>query len=139
MVSSNSKLSAVTLTLLQTFQLRNIPHNHQRSQDNMKYVRIASVILLYLYLHQQLVDNLIMKLTIEDLQYIGKQYKKKATKGPNVQCIKDSLRIQDRSLLEMSDGGTNLSTRSKNNTLSIGHCLSLHQPWASLLVSGIKQ
>ena len=70
---------------------------------------------------------------------MGKHYKKKTTKGPDDQCIKHSLRIQDRSLLEMSDEGTNWNTRSKNNTLSIGHCLSLHQPWASLLVSGIKQ
>jgi len=34
-----------------------------------------------------------------------------------------SLRVQDRSLMEMSDDG---------------FCLSMHQPWASLLVLGIK-
>ncbi|XP_049814796.1 activating signal cointegrator 1 [Schistocerca nitens] len=33
-------------------------------------------------------------------------------------------RVQDRELLEMSDDG---------------YCLSMHQPWASLLVAGIKQ
>ncbi|CAF89318.1 unnamed protein product, partial [Tetraodon nigroviridis] len=35
-----------------------------------------------------------------------------------------SLRLQDRELQEMSDGGW---------------CLSMHQPWASLLVRGIKR
>ncbi|XP_056881571.1 activating signal cointegrator 1 [Takifugu flavidus] len=35
-----------------------------------------------------------------------------------------SLRLQDRELQEMSDGGW---------------CLSMHQPWASLLVKGIKR
>lgn len=34
------------------------------------------------------------------------------------------LRLQDRELQEMSDGGW---------------CLSMHQPWASLLVRGIKR
>jgi len=37
---------------------------------------------------------------------------------------KKSLRLQDRELQEMSDEGM---------------CLSMHQPWASLLVTGIKQ
>ena len=37
---------------------------------------------------------------------------------------KKTLRLQDRELREMSDEGT---------------CLSMHQPWASLLVRGIKQ
>ena len=36
----------------------------------------------------------------------------------------NTLRIQDRELLEMADEGK---------------CLSMHQPWASLLVSGIKK
>lgn len=34
------------------------------------------------------------------------------------------LRLQDKELQEMSDGGW---------------CLSMHQPWASLLVKGIKR
>lgn len=34
------------------------------------------------------------------------------------------LRLQDKELQEMSDGGW---------------CLSMHQPWASLLVRGIKR
>lgn len=34
------------------------------------------------------------------------------------------LRLQDRDLQEMSDGGW---------------CLSMHQPWASLLIKGIKR
>lgn len=42
-------------------------------------------------------------------------------KGGEERC---RLRIQDRELQEMSDGGW---------------CLSMHQPWASLLVSGIKR
>ncbi|XP_027513630.1 activating signal cointegrator 1 isoform X1 [Corapipo altera] len=37
---------------------------------------------------------------------------------------RNRLRIQDRELLEISDGGW---------------CLSMHQPWASLLVRGIKR
>ncbi|XP_071794721.1 activating signal cointegrator 1-like [Asterias amurensis] len=39
------------------------------------------------------------------------------------QAAKGTLRIQDRELMEMSDEG---------------FCLSMHQPWASLLISGIK-
>ena len=35
-----------------------------------------------------------------------------------------SNRVQDKEFLEMSDSGA---------------CLSLHQPWASLLVAGIKK
>ncbi|XP_072349135.1 activating signal cointegrator 1 [Scyliorhinus torazame] len=42
----------------------------------------------------------------------------------DVSSQRDRLRIQDRELLEMSDAGM---------------CLSMHQPWASLLVSGIKR
>ncbi|XP_041034583.1 activating signal cointegrator 1 [Carcharodon carcharias] len=42
----------------------------------------------------------------------------------DVTSQKSRLRIQDRELLEMSDDGM---------------CLSMHQPWASLLVSGIKR
>lgn len=34
------------------------------------------------------------------------------------------VRLQDRAVQEMSDGG---------------QCLSMHQPWASLLVRGIKK
>ncbi len=37
---------------------------------------------------------------------------------------KKSLRIQDRELQEMGDEGM---------------CLSMHQPWATLLVKGIKK
>jgi len=33
------------------------------------------------------------------------------------------MRVQDRELIEMIDDG---------------YCLSMHQPWASLLVAGIK-
>lgn len=36
---------------------------------------------------------------------------------------REGLRLQDRELQEMSDEGM---------------CLSMHQPWASLLVKGIK-
>ncbi|XP_067871445.1 activating signal cointegrator 1 isoform X2 [Heterodontus francisci] len=42
----------------------------------------------------------------------------------DVASQRSRLRIQDRELLEMSDEGM---------------CLSMHQPWASLLVSGIKR
>lgn len=35
-----------------------------------------------------------------------------------------SSRLQDKGLQEMRDGG---------------YCLSMHQPWASLLVAGIKR
>lgn len=34
-----------------------------------------------------------------------------------------SSRVQDKEFLEMTDSG---------------RCLSMHQPWASLLISGIK-
>ena len=37
---------------------------------------------------------------------------------------RNRLRLQDKELQEMSDGGW---------------CLSMHQPWASLLVKGIKR
>lgn len=37
---------------------------------------------------------------------------------------RNRLRLQDKELQEISDGGW---------------CLSMHQPWASLLVKGIKR
>uniref|UniRef100_UPI00398F5225 activating signal cointegrator 1-like n=1 Tax=Pristiophorus japonicus TaxID=55135 RepID=UPI00398F5225 len=46
------------------------------------------------------------------------------SRADNVGCERSRLRIQDRELLEMSDEGM---------------CLSMHQPWASLLVCGIKR
>ncbi|XP_013776774.1 activating signal cointegrator 1-like [Limulus polyphemus] len=42
----------------------------------------------------------------------------------NFNSLKKNLRIQDRELQEMSDDGK---------------CLSMHQPWASLLIMGIKK
>lgn len=47
----------------------------------------------------------------------------KKQKGGKFQTAGNSLRVQDRELLEMTDEGK---------------CLSMHQPWASLLVAGIK-
>ncbi|KAM4675501.1 activating signal cointegrator 1 [Discoglossus pictus] len=44
--------------------------------------------------------------------------------GPGEYSERDRLRIQDRELQEISDQGM---------------CLSMHQPWASLLVAGIKR
>ncbi|XP_078285857.1 activating signal cointegrator 1 [Rhinoraja longicauda] len=44
-------------------------------------------------------------------------------RGKEMDSERTRLRIQDRELLEMSDDGM---------------CLSMHQPWASLLVQGIK-
>ncbi|KAE8617389.1 hypothetical protein XENTR_v10009057 [Xenopus tropicalis] len=52
-------------------------------------------------------------------------YKKKASSEETKPCTeRNRLRIQDRELQEISD---------------LGMCLSMHQPWASLLVAGIKQ
>ncbi|NP_001085378.1 thyroid hormone receptor interactor 4 L homeolog [Xenopus laevis] len=52
-------------------------------------------------------------------------YKKKALSEETNPCSeRNRLRIQDRELQEISD---------------LGMCLSMHQPWASLLVAGIKQ
>ena len=49
----------------------------------------------------------------------------KPTTGDKALSVRkrEGLRIQDKELLEMSDEGM---------------CLSMHQPWASLLVQGIK-
>ena len=49
--------------------------------------------------------------------------KKAASRGSTAYEAKKALRIQDRELQEMSDAGM---------------CLSMHQPWAHLLVKGIK-
>ena len=38
-------------------------------------------------------------------------------------CDRERLRIQDKELMQMMDDGM---------------CLSMHQPWASLLIRGIK-
>lgn len=59
----------------------------------------------------------------------GENYKKHKSQGKSLEEDKGSeersrLRLQDRELQEMSDGGW---------------CLSMHQPWASLLVKGIKR
>nr|CAB3223411.1 activating signal cointegrator 1-like [Phallusia mammillata] len=51
-------------------------------------------------------------------------YEKKSQKQTNVWPSGMSSRLQDPALLEMSDPGM---------------CLSMHQPWASLLVRGIKK
>ncbi|XP_067105193.1 activating signal cointegrator 1 isoform X1 [Osmerus mordax] len=57
----------------------------------------------------------------------GESYRKNQSKGPVQEAAKverSRLRLQDRELQEMADGGW---------------CLSMHQPWASLLVKGIKR
>lgn len=55
-------------------------------------------------------------------------YKRKMEQGKNLaedkEAERNRLRLQDKELQEMSDGGW---------------CLSMHQPWASLLVKGIKR
>lgn len=58
-----------------------------------------------------------------------KATKRKEEKGKSFEKDKGKeersrLRLQDKELQEMSDGGW---------------CLSMHQPWASLLVRGIKR
>ncbi|XP_028416961.1 activating signal cointegrator 1-like [Dendronephthya gigantea] len=50
--------------------------------------------------------------------------KEKAKKTKVKESSRNALRIQDKELLEMTDEGK---------------CLSMHQPWASLLVCGIKK
>ncbi|CAB4033607.1 Hypothetical predicted protein, partial [Paramuricea clavata] len=50
--------------------------------------------------------------------------KQKSTKPKAKESSRNTLRIQDKELLEMTDEGK---------------CLSMHQPWASLLVCGIKR
>ncbi|KAM9861417.1 activating signal cointegrator 1 [Aulostomus maculatus] len=59
----------------------------------------------------------------------GENYKKHQLKGQSPAPEKGAdersrLRLQDKELQEMSDGGW---------------CLSMHQPWATLLVTGIKR
>ena len=57
----------------------------------------------------------------------GESYRKNQGKGPVQETAtveRSRLRLQDRELQEMADGGW---------------CLSMHQPWASLLVKGIKR
>ncbi|XP_034015681.1 activating signal cointegrator 1 [Thalassophryne amazonica] len=59
----------------------------------------------------------------------GDTYKRSMDTGKNVaedkgEAERSRLRLQDRELQEISDGGW---------------CLSMHQPWASLLVKGIKR
>lgn len=48
---------------------------------------------------------------------VGRPHKKEG------ETRREGLRLQDRELQEMSDEGM---------------CLSMHQPWASLLVKGVK-
>lgn len=50
------------------------------------------------------------------------EHKKSVTEDKGAE--RNRLRLQDKELQEMSDGGW---------------CLSMHQPWASLLVKGIKR
>uniref|UniRef100_A0A8C5PNG1 Activating signal cointegrator 1 n=1 Tax=Leptobrachium leishanense TaxID=445787 RepID=A0A8C5PNG1_9ANUR len=54
----------------------------------------------------------------------GSHRKKAALEGTEEPPERSRLRIQDRELQEMSDPGM---------------CLSMHQPWASLLVAGVKR
>lgn len=53
---------------------------------------------------------------------VVKKYKTKGFRDPN--RFDDLTRVQDKEYMEISD---------------MGFCLSMHQPWASLLVAGIKK
>ncbi|CAH2273433.1 activating signal cointegrator 1 isoform X1 [Pelobates cultripes] len=55
---------------------------------------------------------------------VGAHRKKGPLEGAEEQSDRNRLRIQDKELQEISD---------------LGMCLSMHQPWASLLVAGIKR
>lgn len=63
-----------------------------------------------------------------NLKYIDEKNKKSNKKTPKTEDenLKKKLvyRLQDQELQEMKDDGM---------------CLSMHQPWASLLVNGIKK
>ena len=65
------------------------------------------------------------------LKYVDTTGSSKSSKMSNINSDdsgnvwqKKANRIQDRAILEMSDDGM---------------CMSMHQPWASLLVKGIKR
>uniref|UniRef100_A0AAQ6IIM6 Activating signal cointegrator 1 n=1 Tax=Anabas testudineus TaxID=64144 RepID=A0AAQ6IIM6_ANATE len=78
---------------------------------------------------RELVNPNIMQSAPEWVDVGGSEnYKRKMDHGKSSTEDKDAernrLRLQDKELQEMSDGGW---------------CLSMHQPWASLLVKGIKR
>lgn len=58
------------------------------------------------------------------IEVYGKPAKEDASRDKENKKSTRTLKIQDRELQELSDGGL---------------CLSMHQPWASLLISGIKK